>query len=107
MIDFRHIVPSFRKSEPFKEWHVEYYNEDENTMFPVGTAYVVILETTVQLNFILVADQWRRRGIGRQLVEACRKRWPNIQLTIAMEFESSKSFFEAVAGPHEKEWLNS
>jgi len=107
MIYFRFVVQPFRKSESFEEWHVEYY-EEEGTMFPVGTAYVVVIpETAAQLNFVLVADQWRRRGIGSKLVEACREKWPNIVLTETMEFESSKAFFEAVAGPNEKRGLDS
>ena len=41
--------------------------------------------TAAQLNFILVADQWRRQGVATSLITACRIRWPALQLTGPMD----------------------
>jgi len=54
-------------------------------MFPVGTAYVIANDTGLaQMNFIFVADQWRKRGHGKRLVDSIKERWPKLTATSAM-----------------------
>ncbi len=87
MIYFReanqpHLSPS--ESSDARFWHVECYS-DEGRMFPVGVAYVVeVGNRAAQLQFILVADQWRRQGFGKQLLSAIKDRWPFLTWTSAM-----------------------
>lgn len=33
------------------------------------------------LDFVLVADQHRGKGVAIAIVEVCRRRWPNVALT--------------------------
>lgn len=82
MIHFRQVDYPGKDNGIF--WHVEFFLDDEPQTFPVGTAYAVATGGAAQLNFILVADGWRRKGIGARLVEACQQRWPNLQYTSAM-----------------------
>lgn len=78
-INFRKVKSDSR----FDLWHVELF--DESDLFPVGTAYVIADQTGfAQLNFILVADQWRNRGHGKRLVDAIKDRWPKLTATSAM-----------------------
>lgn len=88
-IEFRKV----REDGPAVYWYVEAYAESD--MFPVGTAYVVEVAGHAQLNFIFVADQWRRCGFGRSIVEAVRERWPAFQITSAMD-DPSQAFADAV-----------
>ena len=37
-----------------------------------------------KLNFILVADDWHRRGIATKLISACRERWPQLMFAKAV-----------------------
>lgn len=79
MIVYRQVDSDFLPSGRF--WHVEYYDSDvEGRPFPLGTAYVDFNPDgdAPQLSFVLVADDWRRRGIGVELIQACRRRWPTI-----------------------------
>lgn len=70
-------------------WHVEYYDEPYSHLFPSAVAY--LMEDTssgiAHLNFIFVADLWRRRGIGREMLQAIMKRWPkpNLRWTKGMD----------------------
>jgi hypothetical protein len=54
-------------------------------MFPVGIAYVAVIEPNAQLNFIFVADQWRRQGFATELICAIRERWPNVVSTLGLD----------------------
>jgi GNAT superfamily N-acetyltransferase len=65
-------------------------------MFPIGTAYVVAIPGVgAQLNYILVADQWRRRGIAHRLIEECRRKWPGMQATNPMNAQAEKLLSKA------------
>ena len=64
-------------------WHVELYC-DEGKMFPVGTAYLSSHGESAQLNFILVADEWRCRGLAGELLSAIRSKWPKVTATSPM-----------------------
>lgn len=43
---------------------------------------------------ILVSDFWRRRGIAAALLDACRTRWPNLELSDIVDREN-KAFVDA------------
>lgn len=81
-------------------WYVEFHDDERDMAFPLGVAYVTAVpeaawtEEHVKagmpravLDFVLVADLHRRKGIARRLVAACRKRWPEIYLTGAISPE--------------------
>jgi hypothetical protein len=47
--------------------------------YPMGVAYVHIDEDgTARLRYVNVVDNFRRAGIGTQLLLACRRLWPQI-----------------------------
>lgn len=66
-------------------WYVEYWDDDECSDFPAGTAYVWEYqdadERKSELCFVLVADQERRKGVASKLLAECTERWPGIRLT--------------------------
>ena len=79
MIYFRQVDEPRIGREIF--WQVEFYAE-EGSVFPIGTAYVESpLSEPPRLNFMLVADQWRSRGIATQLVAACVEKWPDLRFS--------------------------
>jgi GNAT superfamily N-acetyltransferase len=68
-------------------WQIEFH-QDEGPGVPVGLACVACfdfdrpIDRPVQyLYYVNVLDLFRRVGIGRALVHACRKRWPKLTLT--------------------------
>lgn len=79
-------------------WNVEAYSVGRHT-FPVATAYVVEVRGVACLNFILVADQWRRLGYGTALVNAVRERWPDFQSTPPMDEDVTLKFAIATRSP--------
>jgi GNAT superfamily N-acetyltransferase len=77
-------------------WHVEFYST-EGSAFPVGTAYVESPPSAPPvLRFMLVADQWRSRGIATRLVAACVEKWPNIEFTTPISRTGEKAVNRAV-----------
>ena len=84
---------SASESSNVRYWHLEVYDDEapnEGTMFPVGIAYVVEMPNRgAQLQFVFVADQWRRQGFGRQLVQAAKDRWPFLTWTSSMGVEGT------------------
>jgi hypothetical protein len=50
-----------------------------------------------KLNYIVVADQWRRQGFGRQLLNACRQRWPGIMFADPISPEGEALLMDAGA----------
>ncbi len=96
-IEFREL----RRANNAIYWQVEAYSE-EGSMFPVAEAFVVELEGRqfAQLNYIIVFDQWRRRGIGTAIVEACRVKWPLLEFTSPMDDEQSIAFAHTIRSPH-------
>lgn len=66
-------------------WYVEYWDDDECSDFPTGTAYVWEYqdgdERKAEMCFILVADQERQKGIATKLEKECKERWPGIHFT--------------------------
>ena len=65
---------------------------------PSGHSFLCRRRQLPCLEFILVADQERRRGIATALVAACRKRWPNIYLTDAIS-EAGEGFLSSLETP--------
>src|SRR5689334_10796146 len=60
-------------------WQVEYH---EGRGFPSGIAWVLAAKgSRAVVTFVLVVDDCRRRGIATRLIEECRKRWPDLNLT--------------------------
>lgn len=82
-IHFRRVDDPFSMAG-VERWQADVFDNGEGTMFPVAMAFVVVVSGKAQLNFILTADQWRRRGYGKQLIRACATRWPNLTATSAM-----------------------
>ena len=64
-------------------WRVEWWS-GERRMFPVATAYVVVIPGAAQVNFVFVVDEYRGQGIACKLLEACRSRWPGIGFTVGV-----------------------
>jgi hypothetical protein len=70
---------------------------DADRGFPVGLAWVQnwVASDFCMLIAILVFDDVRRQGIATALVEACRERWPNIELSDACT-DDGERFLEAL-----------
>ena len=96
MIYFREAIeprPSANDSGRLTLWHLEYYEDfaEDGTPhrrrgFPVGIAFVIEVDGSgAQLNFVFVADQWRGRGYGKELLLAAQARWPGLTWTGAMD----------------------
>jgi GNAT superfamily N-acetyltransferase len=87
-IFFRDVSQPFEQTSAVRRWCVGYYDNQVGggTMFPVGIAYVVeVVQCEVaQMNFILVADDWRRKGIARAILTAIKLRWPAVTATRSM-----------------------
>lgn len=81
-------------------WQVEYYAK-EGSVFPVGTAYIEFPPSSVpKLNFILVADQWRSRGIATKLLAACLEKWPSLEFSEPISPNGSKALNRAERNRH-------
>ncbi len=77
-------------------WHVEFYSA-EGSSFPVGTAYVESpLHGSPQMRFILVADQWRSRGIATRLMAACVEKWPDIEFSAPISKGGERAVTRAI-----------
>ena len=89
MIVFRQLDEGYK--DPGIHWHVEYFGDPPEHLFPIGTAYVVAINhggrAAAQLNVIVVADAWRRQGIATKIIRACQERWPGLQTTSVMGAE--------------------
>jgi GNAT superfamily N-acetyltransferase len=86
MIYFRQVKEPH--DAKFAVWYVEYRDERQGVLFPMGTAYVIHLldkPQYVHLAYMFVGDQWRRQGIGTKLIDACKERWPAMQFTSPMD----------------------
>lgn len=67
--------------EPDRHLHIELYDPARQFYHPLGIAFVTVFPTQVNLDALFVFDQFRNRGIGTQLLRACRYRWPGLLLT--------------------------
>jgi len=74
--------------EPTRDcWRVEAFRHLSSRTAPAGTAIVLLDQGRPRLEYVLVADDRRRRGVGTALVRACQHRWPNIDLGLAISDE--------------------
>jgi len=82
MIYFREVTEPHPHSDLVRFWHIEHYDEPFSKLFPSAVAYVMedVSFGIAHLNFIFVADLWRRQGIGREMLQAIMKRWPQPNL---------------------------
>ena len=83
MIFFREVKEPYYSDgddATVKYWHVEYYDDtsiDGGRTFPVGVAYIVeIPDHSAELQYVVMADQWRGRGFAKELVRVAKERWP-------------------------------
>lgn len=86
-------------------WQVEAHSYTDGQGYPVGIAWVLeplpmpdhTFPPPAVLDFILVPDHYRRRGIARRLINACRERWAELVLTEAIS-EAGAALTAAVSG---------
>ncbi len=79
--DLGQDVPDPVENSPF--WQVAWY---DNLPFPSGLAWVTVGSTGERavMEYVLVDDERRRRGIAKALIVASRERWPGLYLNIAI-----------------------
>src|SRR5688572_14073264 len=84
----------------FQHWQVEYFPEGRTYPYPWGLAWVVVPpdgpDSRPMLEYVLVNDECRRRGVGKALVTACLERWPTLYLGAAVTDEGEallRSFY--------------
>jgi GNAT superfamily N-acetyltransferase len=84
MITYRQVRPEFPTA--VTPWYVEYFDDDPaQRLFPYATAYVSVTTAgSAHLDYVLVGDDWRKRGIARALIKACQERWPSLQFSSHM-----------------------
>lgn len=84
MIHFQQLRRPFQDNVGVAHWTVEFFDDESPVrMSPAGVAYVgaILAGGTcayAQLNSLLIAEAYRRRGVDRRLVAACREKWPNL-----------------------------
>jgi GNAT superfamily N-acetyltransferase len=69
-----------------EHWQVEYFPDEHARPFPEGLAWVMVPPAGPDwpgpvVEYVLVLDDSRRRGIGTKLVAAIKERWPSAMLT--------------------------
>lgn len=74
-------LPSHWQGLGYTIWQVEMHNTAEAPGFPLGVAWVWVHDDgSAILEYIQVADRWRRRGIGKSLIRSIRAKWPGVNL---------------------------
>lgn len=79
-------------SSPGRRWQAQLFDPEAgalgHTPYPQAIAWLSDYTDSplacVLLDFVLVPDQFRRRGYASQLIAACEARWPNLELTEAI-----------------------
>ncbi len=92
-------------------WQVEAHPEGEHSC-PVGLCWVV--DTSIILpperkheayspivDFLFVLDSYRRAGVATALIDACRQRWPDLELTGTVSPEG-EAFLKAYEERHQR-----
>lgn len=98
MITFRAMndgIPHYW--EPNLHWQIEYYPDDTEAGAPLGLAWVSDYTaggSFAYLDFVLVRDDFRRQGIGTELVRACLERWPGLWMEAVSE--CGEAFLDAL-----------
>lgn len=85
--------------EPNVHWFVEAYDARIDGSFPVGIAFCSIFpdEKEITVDFIFVVDHYRRQGVGRALIDAILRRWPNAKFTENPITELGRKFLSGLA----------
>lgn len=90
MIVYRQILEGMPSDwMPGFHWYVEFHDDEHDMAFPLGIGFVTDPSEHNKavppfLDFVLVADQHRRKGVATAIVKACRCRWPKIALSDAI-----------------------
>ncbi len=69
--------PVVSSSVPGLRWVVEFWVYD--MAYPLGQVWVTVTDTLQYLDWMVVDEDNRRKGIGSQLLKACLERWPNME----------------------------
>src|SRR4051794_8235846 len=85
-VEFRQVDGPYWK--PGTIWQVELHAESRtghpsfHPRFPVALAWVSDdpYGPRPALEFVLVPDHYRRRGLAKRIIAACRERWPDLRL---------------------------
>lgn len=91
---------------PGVHWQVEAYPTDFAFGHPIGICWVSDVsirrppdwegdDFPAMVDFILVADEERRQGVATALIEACKNRWPDLNLGDAIS-EAGEGLLEKV-----------
>jgi GNAT superfamily N-acetyltransferase len=89
MITFRSMnagIPQYWDTN--LHWQIEYYPDETEAGAPLGLAWVSDCTaggSFASLDYVLVRDDFRRQGIGTELVRACRERWPDLRMDAVSE----------------------
>jgi hypothetical protein len=86
---------------PNCNWQGEYYDDDHYRGMPLASAWVLVLPDGYHpwLNFVLVVDDERGKGLATKLVLACLHRWPNMKLSDGIS-EAGKALYRKIAAMH-------
>lgn len=95
-IVFRHLAGGPVASGHIADarWHVEAYDSDVDPGFPVGMATVLHGDVATIVVYLIVADHYRRQGVGTAICDAICKRWPDAMLTSGIT-ESGEAFLSS------------
>jgi hypothetical protein len=99
------LVVSFHQVDapgrhPGCRWIAELVDAEGDWICPFGVAWVfdsggLSQEPFRCLEYILVPDEYRRRGFGKYLVKACQARWPGLDL-LGSESEAGEALLDSV-----------
>jgi GNAT superfamily N-acetyltransferase len=96
--------------EPGWNWQVEIH---AGRGFPVGLAWVIAPPLAAapsgarpQIKFVMVADDERGKGIATRLIEACRERWPDAELSPPVSATGARLYRKIVPPPRAEDEFN-
>jgi len=91
---FRRLTDPVPTTWELPHWQAEYHEHFEGPGVPLGLAWITErpdhddegqpMEPALagpHLDYIEVLDGWRRLGIGKALLLACMRRWPDLRLS--------------------------
>ncbi len=88
MIIFRQLPPPL---PPYwaegVHWQAELWDVEYESARPDAIAWLTIMPEFMVLDYVLVPDESRRKGLAKRLVKACQERWPGLMLTDAISPE--------------------
>jgi len=96
---------------PGVHWQVEAYPTNADVGHPLGICWISDQsvrrppdwrgdEFPPSIDYVLVADPYRRKGIATRLVQACQERWPDLDIGEASS-EAGQALLESLtpSGP--------